>query len=159
MSVPGSTFRLLSAINGWSLVVVGSLSLLVSLIATAWAGVLISLAAATHGALELFLRNRVFGGDRVQAVRWLALNQLGLAASLSLYFAFQVMVFDDEAVYRALMASPLSEALFLYPEPMRSQLIDSLPFLVGLFYAIAAGVSWLVCGGTAIFYWSQRERS
>ena len=132
---------------------------MVSSIATAWAGALVSLAVALHGGIELYLRKRALGGDHSQSVRRMALNQLGLAITLSLYFGYQVIILDDKAVYETVMTSPLSDVLLVYPEPLRSQLIDSLPFLVRIFYAIAAGVSWLVCGGTAIFYWSQRERS
>lgn len=159
MSQYGVVFKKLSALDGWSLVTVGGISLIVSSIATAWAGVLVSLAVALHGAIELFLRKRALEGGQSGAVRRMALNQLGLAISLSLYFGYQVIILDDNAVYETLMTLPLSNALLLYPEPMRSQLIDSLPLLVRFFYAIAAGVSWLVCGATAIYYWSQPCRT
>jgi len=158
MSQYGVVFRMLSAVDGWSLVTVGGISLIVSLIATAWAGALVSLAVALHGAMELFLRKRALEGGQSGAVRRMALNQLGLAISLSLYFGYQLIILDDNAVYQTLMTPPLSDVLLLYPEPMRSQLIDSLPLLVRFFYAIATGVSWLACGGTAIYYWRQRER-
>jgi|TARA_B110000467_G_C18336230_1_gene498092 hypothetical protein len=156
MSSFGKLFRTLSAINGWSLVIVGGLSLLASLAFGAWAGAAVSLAAAFHGIVELVLRKRALIGNQGDAVRWMALNQLGLAASLSLYFAYQVMILDADALSLALMQPPLSDLLSLYPESRRSQLVDMLPLLIAVFYALVAGVSWVVCGVTAIFYWKQR---
>ena len=155
MSGFGKLFRVLSAINGWSLVIVGGLSLMASLAFGAWAGAAISLAAAFHGIVELVLRKRAQIGNQGDAVRWMALNQLGLAASLSVYFAYQAMILDSDALSLALMQPPLSDLLSLYPEPTRSQLVDTLPLLIGAFYALVAGVSWVACGATAIFYWKQ----
>lgn len=156
MSGFGKVFRVLSAINGWSLVIVGGISALVSLITGAWAGLAISVAAAMHGVFELVLRKRALRGDRGDAVRWMALNQLGLAASLTVYFTYQFMILDGDALSEALMQPPLSDLLMLYSESTRSQLVDTLPLLVGAFYALVAVVSWIVCGATAIFYWKQR---
>mgnify|MGYP007096637528 CR=1 FL=1 len=159
MNPPGAVFRTVSAINAWSLLLVGGLSLFGTIVMASLAGALVSLAVAIHGALELSFRRRILNEDGSSAANWMALNQLGLATTLSLYFAYQVMILDGEAVSATLMASPLADVLLIYPEPMRSQLVEMLPFLIGIFYAIAAGVSWLVCGVTALFYWMQRTRS
>lgn len=156
MSGSGKLFRIVSGINGWSLVVVGGLSLSISLISSAWAGVAISLAAVFHGFAELVLRKRVLRGDS-GAARWMALNQIGLAASLSVYFTYQFVTLDGEALSASMKSPPLSDLLMLYSEPTRSQLVDTLPHLVGAFYALVAGVSWVVCGGTAIYYSNQRR--
>ncbi len=85
----------------------------------------------------------------------MALDQLGLATSLSLYFAYQMRVLDAEAMMTSLVNSPLYEVLLMYPEDLRLQLLDSLPSMLGVFYLVAAVVSWIFCGGTAIYYWSQ----
>ncbi len=155
MSARPSLFRLISAVNGWSLVVAGGLSLIVSLFATAWAGVLVSLAAAAHGTFELLLRKKMAGEDRVAIARRMALNQLGLAASLSLYFAYQFATLDAAALSEMILKSPLYDELVLYSDLTGIQIFSSLPTIVGVSYAVAAAVAWLVCGGTALYYWLQ----
>ena len=81
-------FLALSGINGWSLVVAGTASLLIAAIARSSAGILISLALLGHGSLELrFRKTASENGDRSQGRR-MAFNQMGLAASVSLYLAY-----------------------------------------------------------------------
>ena len=154
-----SIFRLLSALNGWSLVCLGGISLIVSSIAMAWAGILVSVAATLHGIFELVLRKKMQGENSGSVSRRMALNQLGLAASLSLYFAYQVSSLDEDALMTLLLKSPLYDALLMYPDEIRIQFMETLPRMVGLFYVAVAGITWLVCGATAIYYWRQGKNS
>lgn len=147
-------FHVLSRINGWSLVIAGFASLGISAYANAMAGLLISLAVTFHGLLELVLSKKGVTGEAKPATRWMALNQLALAASLSLYFAYQTTTLNEEALIEQLLSSPVYDVLLVYPEALRLQLIDSLPAMAGTFYVVAAVVSWLFCGGTAVYYWS-----
>ena len=151
-------FRFLSGISGWSLLGVGLLSLGISLYANAMAGMCISLAVCIHGSLELLIRRRVLEHFSPGGLRGLALNQLGLAASASLYFAYQSINLDVNALYALALKPPISEALALYPEDLRRQIMDGLPFLAGLFYVIAAAATWVACGLTALYYWRLGRR-
>ena len=151
-------FLALSGINGWSLVVAGTASLLIAAIARSSAGILISLAILGHGSLELqFRKTASENGDRSQGRR-MALNQMGLAASVSLYLAYQTLMLEPAIVIESLMRPPVSDVLKLYPLDMRTWIIQSSPRFVGTFYALAAVISWIVCGATAAFYWPRSSR-
>lgn len=149
------TFHILSRLNGWSLVIVGILSMGISIFAGGWAGVIISVALVLHGVYEIVLSKRSEAGELKSPTRRMALNQLGLATNLSLYFAYQMRVLDAENLIASLLDSPLYDILLMYPEDLRLQLIESLPVMTGMFYLVAAVVSWIFCGGTAVYYWSQ----
>ncbi len=148
-------FRVLSLLNGWGLVVVGTLSLGISAYAGGWAGVIISMALILHGILEIVLSKRSVAGDLKSCSRRMAFNQLGLATSLSLYFAYQMSVLEPEVLIASLLESPLYDVLLMYPEDLRLKLLDGLPKMLGVFYIAVAVVSWIFCGGTALYYWSQ----
>ena len=148
-------FLALSGINGWSLVVAGTASLLIAAIARSSAGILISLALLGHGSLELrFRKTASENGDRSQGRR-MAFNQMGLAASVSLYLAYQTLRLEPTMVIESLMRPPVSDVLKLYPLDMRTWIIQSSPRFVGTFYALAAVISWIVCGAIAAFYWPR----
>jgi len=151
-------FLALSGINGWSLVLAGAVSLLLSLFADSVPGILISLAIGGHGLLELRFRKFASqNGDRSQGRR-MAFNQMALATSISLYLAYQALSLDPDAVIESLMRPPVYDILSLYPVDLRTWIIQSAPRMIGSFYAIAAGVSWVVCGATAAFYWPRNTR-
>ena len=151
-------FSALSGINGWSLVVAGTASLLIAAIARSSAGILISLAILGHGSLELrFRKTASENGDRSQGRR-MAFNQMGLAASVSLYLAYQTLILEPTMVIESLMRPPVSDVLKLYPLDMRTWIIQSSPRFVGTLYALAAVISWIVCGATAAFYWPRSSR-
>jgi len=151
-------FLALSGINGWSLVVAGTVSFLIAAIPRSLEGVLISSAILGHGSLELrFRKTARENGDRSQGRR-MAFNQMGLAASVSLYLAYQSLILEPTVVIESLMRPPVSDVLNLYPLDMRTWIIQSSPRFVGTFYALAAVISWIVCGATAALYWPRSSR-
>ena len=89
----------------------------------------------------------------------MAFNQMGLATSVSLYLAYQAFSLEPDAVVEALMRPPIYDVLVLYPLDVRTWLIQSAPKMIGSFYALAAIVSWIVCGATAAFYWPRRKQA
>ena len=151
-------FLALSGINGWSLVIAGAVSFLIAAFARTPAGILVSLAILGHGSLELRLRKTASeNGDRSQGRR-MAFNQMGLATSVSLYLAYQALKLEPAAVIESLIRPPVSDILNLYPLDMRTWIIQSSPRFIGAFYAIAAVITWIVCGATAAFYWPRSNR-
>ncbi len=156
--VPGrtrSTFHVLSLLNGWSLFVMGTLSLGISAYASSWAGVIVSMAIILHGTLEILLSKRSAADSLKSCSRWMAFNQIGLATSLSLYFAYQMSALEPNVLIASLLETPLYDALLMYPEDLRLKLLDGLPKMLGVFYIIVAAVTWIFCGGTALYYWIQ----
>lgn len=145
-------FYILSGINGWSLLVVGILSLGLSLFVGAVSGILVSIAIAIHGSLELTFRGRCRRTNSYSVAKRLAWNQLGLATLVSLYLGYQALSLDESAVLNALINSPAYEILMLYPEELRLQMMESLPLMIGVFYALAAVLTWIVCVATAVYY-------
>ncbi len=151
-------FCLLSGLSAGSLLVVGAISLTLSIYTQAAAGILISLAICGHGWMERLLRRRALRGEEL-GLRLLALNQLGLAASVSLYLGYQALNLDIDALYALALNPPVANALALYPDELRLRIMDALPFLAGLFYVIAAAATWIACLATSIYYWRCRRRS
>lgn len=152
-------FRMLSRVNGWSLVVVGGLSFVVSGVAVAVAGMAVSLALILHGVFEIVLSKRTEESSIRSATRKMAFNQIGLAVSLTLYFSYQTIVLDGDALVMRLLASPVYDLLLMYPEDFRIWLIESLPSMVGVFYLLVALVSWVFCAGTAVYYWNHGRKA
>ena len=83
----------------------------------------------------------------------MAWNQIGLAASVSIYLAYQVSVLDEELVMALLVESPVYALLEMQPASMRQDMLDLMPAMVGLTYMLAALATWVVCIGTAVYYW------
>ncbi len=146
-------FLFLSGLSGWSLAIVGGLSLVVSSFIGSLAGVLVSIALVGHGAFELRLR-RAFQSTGIPLVgRKMGWNQVGLAASVSVYLAYQVSVLDEELVMALLVESPVYAILEMQPEGLRQDMIELMPAMVGVTYMLAALATWIVCIGTAFYYW------
>ena len=85
----------------------------------------------------------------------MAFNQIGLATSLSLYFAYQMSVLESNVLIASLIETPLFDALLIYPEYLRLKLLDGLSKMLGIFYIVVAAVAWIFCGGTVLYYWIQ----
>lgn len=85
----------------------------------------------------------------------MAFNQIGLATSLSLYFAYQMSVLESNVLIASLIETPLYDALLIYPEYLRLKLLDGLSKMLGIFYIVVAAVAWIFCGGTVLYYWIQ----
>ena len=133
----------------------GTLSLGISAYAGDWAGVIVSMALILHGTLEIVLSKRSVADDLKSCSRRMAINQIGLATSLSLYFVYQMSGLEPDVLIASLIESPLYDALLMYPEDLRLKLLDGLPKMLGVFYIVVAAVAWIFCGGTALYYWIQ----
>ena len=119
------------------------------------AGGIVSMALILQGTLEIVLSKRSVADDLKSCSRRMAINQIGLATSLSLYFAYQMSVLEPDVLIASLLESPLYDALLMYPEDLRLKLLDGLPKMLGVFYIVVAAVAWIFCGGTALYYWIQ----
>lgn len=143
---------IVAALSGGSLVFFGGVSLLISALSRSLPGGLVSLAVLGHGVVELMARYRFLKAFEPTSGRCLWINQLVLAANITVYAFWQLHQLSDEAIAK-LMAHPnVQELLALYPIESRSYLMDMLPMMSRLLYVAVIGVAWLGCGVTAYYY-------
>ena len=77
------------------------------------AGVIVAMALILHGTLKIVLSKRSVADDLKSCSRRMAINQIGLATSLSLYFAYQMSVLEPNVLIASLLESPLYDALLM----------------------------------------------
>lgn len=142
----------MTALSGGSLLLCGLASLLLSTALWSPSGLLIGAALSLHGAFELTQRKRVLRDGDSAAIRRLAWNQLALAASVSLYLAWQISIIDRAAIHAMLQSGPVSSVLELYPQETAQVLERNLPAAIGLFYSIAMLATVVGCIGMALYY-------
>ena len=111
------------------------------------AGVIVSMALILQGTLEIVLSKRSVADDLKSCSRRMAFNQIGLATSLSFYFAYQMSVLEPNVLIASLLETPLYDALLMYPEDLRLKLLDGLPKMLGVFYIFVAAVAWIFYEG------------
>lgn len=109
-NISGS-LAVVSALSGWSLLLLGALSLLFSAFGADLAGSLIGLALLVHGVYELRQRVRLLRGEDAKAARRLAGNQLALAVSVGAYLGWQVLAIDKGRLHALLNEEPLHSLL------------------------------------------------
>ncbi len=150
---------IVAAISGGSLVFFGGVSLILSLLGRSISGSLVSLAIVLHGVVELKARGALLNRESPRGGLWLWRNQLLLAASISLYAVWQLLLLNDEAVARLMRRPEFQSLLELYPVEVRSQLMDWLPSMARGLYVVVIGVAWLGCGATAFYYRSKVRKA
>ena len=142
----------LSAASCWSLIAFGVASLAVSLVALALPGLLIGAALLAHGLFERIHGKLLFRDANADSARRLAWNQMGLAASVSLYLGWQASAVDAEELRAVLLREPVKSALELYPPEIAQRLVEGLPQYVLGFYGLAMIVALLGCVAMAALY-------
>jgi hypothetical protein len=83
----------ISGMNGWCVTSLAGVSILVSLLMGSWYGVIISLAIAASGYMELKGRQKL-QGKLPEARMWLTGSQLWLLFIIVSYAGYQLLVFD-----------------------------------------------------------------
>lgn len=157
-SLEEKTYRrvlFLSALDGWSIVIVAGLSALVSLAFVSPTGIVVSLLALVTGTMELRGRARLVRRD-ASGMRLLVRAQLILLSVILVYCAKNLGSFDAETTMGNLtpdMAAALNEAGLTQA--------DILPLVRLTFYAtytILAVVSLVFQGGLTLYYRSRTAR-
>ncbi len=142
--------------SGWTTLLAGALSVLLSL--SSMPGLILGIGLAAIGMRELGLARRLDAMD-IKAPGKLAVNQLILAGALIAYAIFKVVTYDsaDSVLAGSLGSDPT---------------IASMPELAGTFeelgrleYLLNIGVSgvlivvaFVMQGGTALFYWRKKKK-
>lgn len=149
---------MLSAVSAWSLLLFGAGSLLVSCFGGTFVGGLVGLGLLVHGGIELRLRLRLIETQAIVAARWLAYNQLALAATILFYLGWQVLGWDSDALDAVLAREPIAGLLQMFPPEVVETLRRDLPLAVLGSYGLAAVSVLLGCLGMAAMYWRSVRR-
>lgn len=154
----GSVVSLLSLVSCVSLLVFGVASFLLSLAFLEKSGVLIGGALLFHGTFELRKRERFLKSRSESFASQLAWNQIGLAASVSVYLLWRYLQFDDAALLAVLEQEPVKTLLEQWPPEFVSEFKELLPSLAALSYSLAGVVAILGCVGMAALYRREGKR-
>ena len=162
MTTPYQSVRLrrvgtVARISGFTMIVLGAVSLLFSLLHPLSAEFAVSLALLVRGVVEWRLGSGLRAGRRVNPSR-LAFNQLGLAVVVTGYSIWKIVVTTDEAVLALLNRPEVGPTLDLLDPMMRAEVIDRLPGAIRLAYLMIIPVVWLGCGGMAAYYHFKGRR-
>ena len=138
-----------SRLNGWSVVIVAGLGVLITLLLGDWLGIAIGLLIAGAGGME------VHGGRRLQrrdpdGMKWLVRSQMLLLSLILAYCASRLGSFDDQTVLGNL--TPDMEAMLKEAGINRG---DIMPMVRSMFLAIYGGfavVTIFYQGGMALYY-------
>jgi ABC-type uncharacterized transport system permease subunit len=135
--------------NGWSIVIIAGGATLISLVFWDKIGLLVGLLVTSGGAMELYGRHLVGGGDK-GGMRWMMHAQLLLIGVICFYCVTRLMNFDS------------SEVVKLLPPDMKSSLMqlgismDSLVLMMKKMTRIVYGgvivLTLIYQGGMYFFY-------
>lgn len=142
---------LMSGLSAVSLIVFGAMSVLFLLFSWSWSGGYVSFALLGHGVYEWRLRSRILARPERATGRRLAWNQIGLAGSVILYLAWQVLAFDDSEVQAAFNGDLGRTLLQQYPGLTETFSAELPKWVVG-FYGVAGALVLLGCIGMAALY-------
>ena len=121
--------KFVSLLSGGSLLLFGLASVLLSTVFWSWPGLLVGLAMAVHGGLELRFRQRLISGRERRAAKILAINQLALGLTLTLYLATQIVGLEGAAVEEALRGDLIQSLLQGLPASAQESLEADLRML------------------------------
>lgn len=149
---------ILALISGASLAGFGAISLIVSVFSLSLIGMAVSCLLLIHGIVELTWRRRLASGEARKASRAMAINQVGLACSVTLYAAWQIVALDPGEVRRLLLRPAVRPVFEMYPPSLQADLWQNLPAYVQLLYGLVIAVAWIGCLATAVYYWLQGRK-
>ncbi len=143
-----------ASFSGWVMLVLGALSLLVSLRAPVSASFAISAAVVVNGWIELRFGRRLRSHDPA-APRWLAGNQLALGIEVAAYILFQSQAFGPGQIENVLRRPSIRQILSaLDPEAVRA-VVDMLPETLRLAYFTVGVLALAGCIAAAAYYASR----
>lgn len=145
---------LISRLNGWSIVIVALLSVLVTIFAKSLLGTVIGLAVFVGGYLEL-RGHKLLVSRNISAVTWLAISQWYLMTVLFAYSIINLVRFDTNDPWASFSSSFKDLILAINPDVY---LVETM--LRVSYYAVYASLILTVLiyqGGLAIYYLSLKK--
>ena len=147
----------LARVSGFTMILLGALSLLFSITSPLTAEFGVSLAILVFGLIEWRLGARLNSG-RIEATVGLAFNQLSVAVVVTAYSIWKIVVTTNEAVLALLSRPEIAPTLDLLDPMMGAEVIDRLPGAIRLAYLMIVPVVWMGCGGMAAYYYFKGRR-
>jgi hypothetical protein len=138
-------------VSGWTMVVLGALSLALSVTNPLSAEFAVSIGIFTLGLIEWRFGRHLAAGDSRYAIR-LVVNQIGVAVVVTLYAVWQIFTTTDASVLAIVERPELSPYLDLLDPLIRAEVIGRLPGLIRLTYLLIVPVVWLGCGAMSAYY-------
>ncbi|MEZ5277598.1 MAG: hypothetical protein R3F07_14555 [Opitutaceae bacterium] len=144
-------------VSGFTMMLLGALSLLFSIMSPLTAEFAVSLAILVLGVFEWRLGALLKKGQAEASLR-LALNQLAVAGVVTAYSIWKIVVTTDEAVAGLLSRPEIAPTLDLLDPVMRAEVMDRLPGAIRLAYLVIVPVVWMGCGGMAAYYYFKGRK-
>ena len=148
--------RVISMINGASMVILGGISLLMTLPPPLTAGFWVSIAVLMHGGIEWKFSGRLSRGE-FSVLKGLAVNQLVMGCSVSTYALWKLIFFDKDSLSEVFESPLVQKYLSILSVEEQKILYDVFPGMIQLIYVLIIPVIWLGCGGLAWYYWGKRN--
>ncbi len=160
MSVPASTLQektlkrvlLVSAIDGWSIIVIAGLGTLLTLVLGEFSGLLVGLLVMLAGAIELRGRRRLLRRE-ASGMNLLVRAQLFLLSVILVYCVSRLGSFDGETALANL--TPEMEAMLKEAGLERADVLPLVQMMFYVVYCTVAFVSVLFQGGLILYYRSR----
>lgn len=140
---------LIAALDGWSVIAVAGLGVLLTLLLGDLSGLLVGALVLTGGVLELRGRGRLLRRDAT-GMRLMARAQLLMLSVILVYCVSRLGSFDSETVLSSL--TPEMEAMLKESGVERADLLPLVQIAFYSTYATAALASLLFQGGLALYY-------
>lgn len=145
-----------SGINGCSIVLFAGLCLLVCLFTKSWQGMIICLAIAASGGMELTGRTRLI--DRhPDAQKWLVASQLWLMGILICYALYKLISFDPSGI-SVLMSPELQSLIESRLNLTSTALTEMVIRIYNAVYITLIAVTTLYQGILCLYYWKSTEK-
>lgn len=148
--------RVISILNGSGMIVLGGVSLLMTLPPPLTAGFWVSIAVLMHGGIEWKCSRRLSLG-KYSVLKGLAVNQMALACSISAYALWKLIFFDKGSLAEVFKSPMVQQYLSFFSAEEQKMLYDVFPGMVQLIYILLIPTVWLGCGGLAWYYWTKQK--
>ncbi len=145
---------LISRLNGWSIVIVALLSVLVTLFAKSLFGTVVGLAVLVAGYLEL-RGHKLLVSRNISAVSWLTISQWYLMAVLFAYSIINLVQFDANDPWAPFSSSFKELVLAINPDVYLVETMLKISYHAVYVSLIVAVLVYQ--GGLSIYYFSLKK--
>lgn len=141
-------------VSSWVMLVLGGLSMLVSITRPLSAGFAISVAVIVNGWVERRMVRRLAAHDRAAPAR-LAFNQLALGLEVLAYAAWQAHALGPEQIDAVLRRPLIAQFLAALEPGVLGPVLEALPAALRIVYLVVGAGTFLGCAATAGYYLSR----
>lgn len=143
--------------SAWVMLVLGVLSLAVSITSPWSPSFVISAVVIVNGWIERRFSRRLAARDP-RAPRALALNQLALGVAIAVYAAWQSQAFTEAQIEHVLRRPFVAQILGAMDPAVVQEALAVLPQAVRILYGVVGAAAFVGCAATAAYYARQSRR-